>query len=124
MDINYIKSNLEMSNFYFSNFSFERKKYLSDGRYRINIEKHIEKYDVHKYHITLKTCIGKSDITLDVVAEADFLFSSSNNIDEESIIERNAIAIMFPFIRSQVTLMTSQPGMTPIVLPTINTAKL
>jgi preprotein translocase subunit SecB len=30
---------------------------------------------------------------------------------------------MFPFIRSQVTLLTTQPGMTPIVLPPINTAK-
>lgn len=30
----------------------------------------------------------------------------------------------YSFIRSQITLMTSQPGMTPIVLPTINTAKL
>ena len=124
MDINYIKSNLEMSNFYFSNFSFERKKYISDGRYSIDVEKHIEKYDMHKYHIALKTYIGKDDIMFNVVAEADFLFSSSVNIDEESIIERNAIAIMFPFIRSQVTLMTSQPGMIPIVLPTINTAKL
>jgi len=32
--------------------------------------------------------------------------------------------MLFPFIRNQVTLMTSHPGMTPIVLPTINTAKL
>jgi cysteine sulfinate desulfinase/cysteine desulfurase-like protein len=42
---------------------------------------------------------------------------------EESIIKTNTVAIMFPFIRSQVTLLTTQPGMTPIVLPPINTTK-
>ena len=43
---------------------------------------------------------------------------------EASIINTNTVAIMFPFIRSQVTLLTSQPGMIPIILPAINTQKL
>ena len=42
---------------------------------------------------------------------------------EENIVKTNTVAIMFPFIRSQVTLLTTQPGMTPIVLPPINTTK-
>ena len=37
--------------------------------------------------------------------------------------EEYTVAIMFPFIRSQITLLTTQPGMTPIVLPPINTTK-
>ena len=32
----------------------------------------------------------------------------------------NAIAIIFPYMRSQVTLMTAQPNLPPIVLPPIN----
>ena len=43
---------------------------------------------------------------------------------EEAIRNANTVAIKFSFIRSQVTLLTSQPGMTPIVLPAINTQKL
>ena len=27
---------------------------------------------------------------------------------------------MFPYLRSEVTLLTSQPGMVPIVLPPLN----
>lgn len=124
MDINSIKSNLEMNNFYFSNYSFTREKCISNGRYNINVEKYIKKIDIHEYHVILQTSIKKSDISLNVIAEADFIFNSPTILDEEKIIKQNAVAIMFPFVRSQITLMTSQPGMTPIVLPTINTAKL
>lgn len=124
MDINSIKSNLEMNNFYFSNYSFTIEKCISNGKYNINVEKYIKKIDIHEYHVILQTSIKKSDISLNVIAEADFIFNSPTILDEEKIIKQNAVAIMFPFVRSQITLMTSQPGMTPIVLPTINTAKL
>ena len=35
------------------------------------------------------------------------------------VIER-FISIIFPFIRSQVSLLTTQPGITPIMIPPIN----
>lgn len=60
---------------------------------------------------------------LEVEANAEFQYSSNDFENEEAIINTNTIAIMFPFIRSQVTLLTSQPGMAPIVLPPINTQK-
>ena len=50
-------------------------------------------------------------------------FFSVKEWREEAIRNANTVAIKFPFIRSQVTLLTSQPGMTPIVLPAINTQK-
>lgn len=39
-------------------------------------------------------------------------------------LKTNAIAIMFPFLRSQITLLTSQPSLVPIVLPPININKV
>ena len=36
----------------------------------------------------------------------------------------NAVAIMFPFLRSQISLLTTQPDMIPVVLPAININKL
>ena len=55
--------------------------------------------------------------------KAHFVYEAETYEKEESIIKTNTVAIMFPFIRSQVTLLTTQPGMTPIVLPPINTTK-
>ena len=39
-------------------------------------------------------------------------------------LKANAVAVMFPYLRSQVTLLTTQPNILPIVLPTININKL
>lgn len=36
------------------------------------------------------------------------------------ILEKNTIAIMFPYIRSYISSITTQPGMSPIVLPAMN----
>lgn len=37
---------------------------------------------------------------------------------------QNAVAILFPYIRSQISLLTAQPETTPIVLPPLNIAQL
>jgi preprotein translocase subunit SecB len=38
--------------------------------------------------------------------------------------EANALAIMFPYLRSIVSMITSSSGREPIILPTMNVAKL
>ena len=40
--------------------------------------------------------------------------------DENTFLQKNAIAVMFPYLRSQITLLTSQPGMTPLIIPILN----
>ena len=54
-------------------------------------------------------------------------FSVKGNIDSEmkyGLFERNAITIMFPYLRSQLSIATTQPGMIPVVLPAINILSL
>ena len=123
MDINKIKSNLQMKNFYFSNCSFIRGAIVEDGEFNMNLQKEISSIGNHEYRVVLITSVEKEDMRLELIAQADFLYESDDYSREEAIINANTVAIMFPFIRSQVTLLTSQPGMTPIVLPAINTQK-
>lgn len=123
MDINKIKSNLQMKNFYFSNCSFIRGAIVEDGEFNMNLQKEISSIGNHEYRVVLITSVEKEDMKLELIAQADFLYESDDYSREEAIINANTVAIMFPFIRSQVTLLTSQPGMTPIVLPAINTQK-
>ena len=89
-----------------------------------DIKKNIISIGNHEYNVILTTTIEKDDMNIELVAEAQFLYESEDYSREESIINTNTVAIMFPFIRSQVTLLTSQPGMVPIILPPINTQKL
>lgn len=62
-------------------------------------------------------------LKLSVELVGTFAFSNSENVNKnlyDNLINKNAIAILFPYLRSQVTLITSQPNMTPIILPPIN----
>ena len=124
MDIKDMRSSLQMKDFYFSRFSFARDKVIKDGELNMDLQKNIISKGDHEYNIILTTTIEKDDMSIELVAEAQFLYESDDYSREESIINTNTVAIMFPFIRSQVTLLTSQPGMIPIILPAINTQKL
>lgn len=47
------------------------------------------------------------------------------SVDEQSVLgkkvlENNTAAILFPYLRSQLTLLTSQPGFEPVILPVMN----
>lgn len=39
---------------------------------------------------------------------------------KEDVIQKNTVAILFPYLRSEVTLITAQPDFIPIVIPPIN----
>ena len=124
MNIENMKSNLKMNNLYFKSLSFSRKSSIASGEVGIDVKRNIVNICEHQYRVELITNITKEDMNLNIVAEAEFIYDSDDIDNEENIISINTVAIMFPFVRSEVTLMTSQPGMTPIVLPTINTQKL
>lgn len=124
MDINQIKSSLRMDNLYFKEYSFNRKNKIMDGEYKISIQKSIRKTGDHTYNIEMQTNVDKEDMNLQLIAAAEFIYEAEDYSKEESIVNSNTVAIMFPFIRSQITLMTSQPGMVPIILPPIDTSKL
>ena len=59
-------------------------------------------------------------INVYVKSKAHFITQQENT----HLIEKNTIAIMFPYIRSHISTITSQPGMMPIVLPPINIAAM
>lgn len=123
MNINDMKSNLKMSNLYFSKCLVEHSSSISNGEYSADLQKSITKKAEHTYDVELKLSIEKEDLKLLVVANAGFVYEAETYEREEAVVNTNTIAIMFPFIRSQVSLLTTQPGMTPIVLPPINTSK-
>lgn len=123
MDIKKLESSLKMQNFYFSHCSIERSENIEDREPKMNIERHILEIAKHTYDVSLHVNIDSEDLSVNVIANAKFLFEADSYDREKTIIEKNTVAIMFPFVRSQVSLLTTQPNMVPIVLPPINTAK-
>ena len=125
MDINKMKSELKMDDFHFVECSIKRKAVIENGALSFDLQKEIHELEDGSYSVILTFTIGKekADLVVKVVAAAQFRMDNDDVELVRSIMETNTVAIMFPFIRSQVSLLTTQPGMTPIVLPPINTAK-
>lgn len=122
MNINKVKSILRMNDFYFPNLNVKREKNIQSGEIEIDVTKDVQSTDSNNCIIILSLNINKDDLKVHVEAVGDFTYEG-NTIPEHGFVT-NAISIMFPFIRSQVTLLTSQPNMAPIVIPPVNINKL
>lgn len=72
--------------------------------------------------------IGETDgnrvIYLDLVMVATFVIHEKTPEVFEVLFKKNTLALMLPYIRSEVTLITSQPGTSPILLPAIDVNEL
>lgn len=121
-----IESKLEMLDLFFSDYSMKYNK--KPGNKEINTSfkiKYAEKKDdKNQVRIQIETDIKDDQDCLQLnLTTLGFFRLNRENMDDEmatAILRKNTVAIMFPFIRSQVSLLTTQPGMTPIMLQPID----
>lgn len=115
------ESILKMENLYFSHFDFHRNANLqpyNDNDVKLGFGKKTDfDNDVMTLNIMFQAIL---DDAFELRLTATGIFScTSGEIKLESL-EKNAMSIMFPFIRSEVTLLTSQPNFKSIMIPPIN----
>jgi preprotein translocase subunit SecB len=61
-------------------------------------------------------------ISVKITGFFNFEVDIKDNIEE--ILSLNGISILFPYLRSYITMLTSNAGISPLILPTINVAEL
>ena len=91
---------------------------LEDVELGVKINREIIQNSDDEYSIVLDTTVADDDEKVSVFVKCIAKFRTTQ--ENRDLIERNAIAIMFPYIRSYISIITTQPGMTPIVLPAMN----
>lgn len=99
--------------------SFRKKDVSLEGlELGIHVEHNVKNIADDQYEIILCTTVSDENENIYVHVNGKAIFhTQQKNID---ILEKNTIAIMFPYIRSYISLITTQPGMAPIVLPAMN----
>ncbi len=121
---NEIKSVLNMDKLIIEKAEFSRvEEDFSYDEMGIEVGRKVEKIDALKYKVSLETTVKSKEGYVNVYVKTVGWFSLDaplKDSEEEFPLLRNAVAIMFPFVRSQITLVTSQPNMQPVVLPPIN----
>lgn len=124
MDMKAIESDLKMNYIFFPECLVKRECVIQNGSLNVDIKKNIEKNKDHEFTLKVVLKVVKNDLQVNVTCVAGFSFMGEDKDIEENLVRKNGMAIVFPFLRSQVTLLTSQPNMTPVVLPAININKI
>lgn len=115
-----------MQKLVFDEISFKRNGFEnSDSEFSFDLEISIGNAKINSdlYKVTLKMIGQKSgEYNLTISITGFFSFNSIELKDslKKELIEKNAVAIMMPYLRSQVSLITAQPNVECVVLPPFN----
>ena len=127
MNTKKIESILRLDDLSFEKISFERigpkNDNEEDHKISVRIGENSEE-KVFRVILSIKT-FKKEEYNTEISLSGIFSFNQEIDNDEKrDFIRSNAIAIMMPYMRSELTLLTSQPGVNPIVLPPFNVQAL
>lgn len=116
-------SALKMEKLVFDKISFERKGFKnpnSDLELQMNVR--IAKINQGNTAVVSLTVSGDKDTeySFSITVSGFFKVDEDSLIDEEILLNKNAVAILMPYIRSQVSTLTAQPETDCVVLPPYN----
>lgn len=120
-----IKSILNMNKLVFDKIEFDRQGFKNQNQPSYSIETHFAKNqqeNIYRVTLVLK-CDKKDEYTFEISLTGYFSFDSQEEMDENEkneLISKNAVAIIMPYMRSQVSLLTAQPEVDCVVLPPFN----
>ena len=113
------ESPLVLKNIIITEGHFKRNEdTLENLELKIGVSHDVERLSEREYKITLELNVADPEEKLSVFVKGMAIFETKQ--ENQMLIERNTLAIMFPYFRSYVSTLTTQPGMTPIVLPAMN----
>jgi len=120
-------SKLKLSRLFFPSMQFMRKENGCDSSapLKISVKRLMEPTDHGEHKITLSVTLAdvNDSINIAVSAVGVFFLEDAGKLPDEqrtAIMRKNTAAIMFPYIRSQISLLTTQPDFPPVVLPPMN----
>ena len=124
-----INSALRLERAVFDKIEFKRLGFKSDEEVELKIQSGIgKKQDEEIYRVSLTVTGNKPDeYVFEVTMSGYFVIESDENLTEhmkETLINKNSIAILMPYVRSEISLLTAQPEMDCVVMPVFNINKM
>lgn len=122
------ESNLILQHLVFDEIEFKRLGFKTESEVNYELEIQIGRdHDNQENYKVMLVLNGKKDkeYIFKIVLSGFFEIKNAENIsDKETLIHKNAVAIMMPYLRSEVSLLTSQPETNSIVMPIFNINKM
>lgn len=106
------------------NYNFQDGKIIELNQ---NLERNISKIDKDRFKISLKfeICPKNDDqvpFTLSISIAGIFELENWTSEENKTLATVNTVAILFPFLRSLIAVVTSNANVPPYILPVINVA--
>ena len=111
----------------FDQIHFERRGDRSDHELKTHIRIKIGEKKNAPYIVNLKIEGEKEDeyfFSMSLIGFFEFNSTDMEDTTKRVLLSRNAVAILMPDMRSQISLLTAQPNLTPVVLPVFNINKM
>jgi preprotein translocase subunit SecB len=120
-----IESILKLNKIVFDKVEFKRLGFKNDTELELEMQSNIsQKNDAEVYRVTLILKGKKAEeYTLEISLSGFFSIETDGELTEDlkdTLITKNSVAILMPYLRSEVSLLTAQPEMECVVLPPFN----
>ncbi len=122
-----VQSALQIDPVVFDELSFHREGFENQNsniQTELAIAKNVSKISDGKYRVTLSVEATRKDEYVAKVQISGFCSIEETLKNKNVLLNSNAVAILFAYVRSELTLLTAQPGTAPIVLPVVNVVKM
>ena len=120
-----IQSILKLNKMVFDKIEFKRVGFKNDNELELEIQSNIaQRQEEEVYKVTL-VLNGKKpeEYTFEISLSGFFSIETEDELTDDlknSLITKNSVAILMPYLRSEVSLLTAQPEVECIVLPVFN----
>lgn len=128
--MNSIKSSLILNKLIFDKIEFKRLGFKNSNKIEYELETRLannkDNNDVYRVTLVLSG-EKKQEYIFTISLTGYFTFDEKEQLTERiktTLITKNTVAILMPYLRSQVSLLTAQPEVDCIVLPPFNINRL
>ena len=115
---------LKLNHLLFDEITFNRVNFKSKNDLQVEFGFAFNKRENGEFVSSIRIIGTKKDEYNFVVRASGYFQISEAVEDSDILIQQNAIAIVFPCIRSQISLLTAQPEVDPVILPPMNIAQM
>ena len=115
---------LKLERLVFDEITFKRVNFKSENDLKFNVGFRFEHLENGNFVAGVRVIGEKEDEYTFEVRASGYFFLGEDVEDRDLIIRQNAVAILFPYVRSQISLLTAQPEVDVIVLPPVNIAQM
>ena len=120
-----IQSILKLNKMVFDKIEFKRLGFKNDNELELEIQSNIaQRQEEEVYKVTLVLNGKKTgEYTFEIRLSGFFSIETEDELTDDlknSLITKNSVAILMPYLRSEVSLLTAQPEVECVVLPVFN----